>query len=101
MTASRPGDQRQPGSLSRREFGTGVTAVSIGLVSAQAQAHTTGSTKIRLGMIGCGGRGTWIAKLFMQHGAAALHVAQPVPGPANTPRYAVTHSCIDVYPLMH
>jgi predicted dehydrogenase len=68
MTASSPGDHRQSKSLSRREFGTGVAAASIGFVHTQAQAQTIGNAKIRLGMIGCGGRGTWIAKLFMQHG---------------------------------
>lgn len=29
--------------------------------------------KIRLGVIGCGGRGSWIAKLFQQHGGYDIH----------------------------
>src|SRR5215470_14835120 len=29
--------------------------------------------KIKLGVIGCGGRGSWIAKLFKQHGGFELH----------------------------
>jgi myo-inositol 2-dehydrogenase/D-chiro-inositol 1-dehydrogenase len=68
MTASRPSNDRQGKSLSRREFGTGVAAVSIGLMGAQARGQTASNAKVKLGLIGCGGRGTWIAKLFQAHG---------------------------------
>ncbi|MBI4603993.1 MAG: Gfo/Idh/MocA family oxidoreductase [Planctomycetes bacterium] len=33
------------------------------------------SRKVRLGLVGCGGRGTWIAGLFRQHGGFELHSA--------------------------
>ena len=33
-----------------------------------SQGGTQASTKIDLGVIGCGGRGTWIADLFQKHG---------------------------------
>lgn len=68
MTASRPRDHRQGKSLSRREFSAGVAAASIGLMSSQARGQAAGGNKIKLGLIGCGGRGTWIAKLFQEHG---------------------------------
>ena len=29
--------------------------------------------KIKLGLVGCGGRGSWIAKLFQQHGGYEMH----------------------------
>lgn len=29
--------------------------------------------KLKLGLIGCGGRGTWLAKLFQKHGGFELH----------------------------
>jgi predicted dehydrogenase len=31
-------------------------------------ADTQANTRVKLGLIGCGGRGTWIAKLFQDHG---------------------------------
>src|SRR5208337_2786388 len=31
------------------------------------------SHKIKLGLIGCGGRGPWLAGLFKQHGGYELH----------------------------
>jgi len=31
--------------------------------------------KIKLGMIGCGGRGSWIAPLFLRHGGYVIHAA--------------------------
>jgi len=55
--------------LSRRRFlaGSGaafsVTLLPPGLVS-DAQVNS----KIAIGVIGCGSRGTWIAGLFLQHG---------------------------------
>ena len=36
---------------------------------------STANSKINLGIIGCGGRGTWIAKLFQQHGGYNLVAA--------------------------
>ncbi len=55
--------------VSRRGFiaGTAVTAASLATTGAQA----TGAEpvpKIKLGVVGCGGRGKWIANLFREHG---------------------------------
>ncbi|MGD0697164.1 MAG: Gfo/Idh/MocA family oxidoreductase [Terriglobia bacterium] len=57
-------------NLSRREFlaGTGAAAVSINLMRPETVSGTEANSKIAIGLIGCGGRGTWIADLFLQHG---------------------------------
>lgn len=68
MTARDDHGKDQVSKMNRRQFGTGATALSIGLISAKAVAQTQANTKVKLGLIGCGGRGTWIAKLFKEHG---------------------------------
>lgn len=64
----------------RREFLAAVAAGSAPLMmspsaAAQAapQAARTFDRKIKLGVVGCGGRGGWIAGLFSQHGGYTLH----------------------------
>jgi predicted dehydrogenase len=70
-------------SISRRRFlggtlaaGAAVSASAV-LRGAAAEPSTVGAPdfkrKIRLGLIGCGNRGAWIAKLFRQHGGYELH----------------------------
>ncbi|TWU39694.1 Gfo/Idh/MocA family protein [Novipirellula artificiosorum] len=68
MNPSHPQQRSQLKVLNRRVFGSGVAAASIGLIAAPALAQTSNAPKLRLGVIGCGGRGTWIAKLFAAHG---------------------------------
>jgi predicted dehydrogenase len=72
MTSDNNADLSLSTSLNRRQFGVGATAASLGLVAArvmaQEQAADQAKPKVRLGLIGCGGRGTWIAKLFQEHG---------------------------------
>ena len=68
----------RPSSLSRREFiaGTAVSAAALAARSAlPAQAADTGGAarKVKLGVVGCGGRGAWIAGLFREHGGYELH----------------------------
>jgi predicted dehydrogenase len=59
-----------PSAVSRRHFlrqtGIGITAAST-LSRAVAQGSVA-SSKLRLGLIGCGSRGKWILDLFQQHG---------------------------------
>ncbi len=57
-------------NLSRRNFLAGTTAAAAGLlvVGPQQAKATEASSKITLGLIGCGGRGNWIANLFQRHG---------------------------------
>ncbi len=76
MTIEQPSDAVQTKTMNRRQFGMGATALSIGLVGAQATAQDEAASepeneerpKVKLALIGCGGRGTWIAKLFRDHG---------------------------------
>jgi hypothetical protein len=59
-----------PPSVSRRHFlaqaGLGLASVST-LSRATAQGSAANS-RLRLGVIGCGGRGQWITDLFLKHG---------------------------------
>jgi predicted dehydrogenase len=68
--------QQEPsaGQLSRRNFlaGAGAAAVSVSVVKPSAVRGSEANSKVNLGLIGCGGRGQWIAKLFQQHGGYNL-----------------------------
>jgi myo-inositol 2-dehydrogenase / D-chiro-inositol 1-dehydrogenase len=62
----------QPNGLTRRRFLThsiAAAAVVTPLFSVTAAAP---QPRIRLGVIGCGGRGLWIARLFQAHGGYEL-----------------------------
>src|SRR4030042_6501748 len=56
--------------LSRRRFvaGAGAAALAFTVVKPALVRGAQANSKINLGLIGCGGRGTWIANLFKQHG---------------------------------
>ena len=74
-------------TLSRRRFLRGAALVAaatpltapVRALTAEAQAGTTNASatiferKIKLGVIGCGGRGSWIARLFHKHGGYQMH----------------------------
>jgi predicted dehydrogenase len=63
-------------STSRREFLA--TAAVVGtplLVSPRTAFGSEASSRLTLGMIGCGGRGTWIADLFRRHGGFEVKAA--------------------------
>ena len=55
-----------PDSFNRRNFLAGATAAAAGLLVVQPRqvAAADANSKITLGLIGCGGRGKWSAKLF-------------------------------------
>lgn len=57
-------------SLSRRQFvaRAGAAALSFTVATPNMARTYAANSKINLGVIGCGGRGTWIAKLFQAHG---------------------------------
>lgn len=66
--------------ISRRRFLGGSVVASAALASppilravAEEQAPVTYGRKIKLGIIGCGSRGKWIAKLFARHGGYTVH----------------------------
>ncbi len=57
--------------VTRRHFlaGTGAAALSLLAVKPAVVRTYAANSKLNLGMLGCGGRGTWIAELFKQHGS--------------------------------
>lgn len=61
---------------SRREFLS--TAAAIGtplLVSPRTAFGSEANSRLTLGLVGCGGRGTWIADLFSKHGGYEITAA--------------------------
>lgn len=61
---------------SRRNFITGLAAATaLRPLAARGQAASTPapSRRIKIGLVGCGGRGSWIAGLFQQHGGYEFH----------------------------
>jgi myo-inositol 2-dehydrogenase/D-chiro-inositol 1-dehydrogenase len=63
-------DELRKRRIGRREFlaGAGMAAASLTIMKPQLVRGTQANSKIALGLIGCGQRGTWIADLFMKHG---------------------------------
>src|SRR5262249_43584354 len=60
----------------RREFLTAAAAVGGPLlVSPKTAFGTTANSRMRPGLIGCGGRGVWIADLFRKHGGYEVRAA--------------------------
>jgi hypothetical protein len=54
--------------LNRRGFLAGATALGLTIVRPELVAGAAANSKITLGLVGCGGRGRWIADLFKKHG---------------------------------
>src|ERR1051325_5454808 len=55
------------GRVGRREFLTGAM-VAVGAIPASAVRGSQANSAVSIGLIGCGGRGTWIAGLFERTG---------------------------------
>ena len=76
-----------PSTVKRRQFlaTTGASALSLALASPHlGRAAAADDAKINLGLIGCGGRGSWIADLFVKNGHYNLAaVADYFPNRAN------------------
>lgn len=56
----------------RREFLAGAGAASVTVMSRSLVFGSAANSAVALGMIGCGGRGTWIAPLFLGSGKYRL-----------------------------
>ena len=56
--------------ITRRGFlaGAGAAAVSFAIINPKFVRGTEANSKINIGLVGCGVRGTWIADLFIRHG---------------------------------
>ena len=76
MKTPHPSDQEQPvSSITRRRFiaGTSASVLSFSILKpGLSQGAVAASPKINIGLIGCGGRGKWIAGLFQMHGGYNL-----------------------------
>jgi myo-inositol 2-dehydrogenase / D-chiro-inositol 1-dehydrogenase len=57
------------GIIDRRQFMAGAAAAAFTVVAPGSVRGTQANSRIELGMIGCGGRGKWIAPLFEKHGS--------------------------------
>lgn len=69
--------------MSRRHFVAGSLSAAAILATRNGEASgAEPARKIRLGVVGCGGRGAWIANLFKNHGGYEMHAVadyfQPV-----------------------
>jgi predicted dehydrogenase len=62
--------KKESKSFTRREFiaGTSAAALSFSVMKPEIVFGSTANSKIKIGMIGCGGRGEWIADLFLENG---------------------------------
>jgi myo-inositol 2-dehydrogenase / D-chiro-inositol 1-dehydrogenase len=82
-------DSSRAEGLSRRRFLAGAGAALAFSAASPALARSgQANGKVNLGIIGCGGRGSWIANLFQKHGgysvvAAADYFADRVNGVGN------------------
>lgn len=63
--------------FSRRQFLGGSLGVMASASLLGATSHLVAADapkrKIRIGLVGCGGRGSWIGRLFQEHGGYDLH----------------------------
>jgi predicted dehydrogenase len=64
-------------AMDRREFmaRSGAAVFSFSIMRPELVRGSQANSKIALGMIGCGGRGTWIADLFQKHGGYEIVAA--------------------------
>ncbi len=64
----------RPIEITRRQFvaGAGAAALSFTVLKPSLLGAAEANAKINIGLIGCGGRGQWIANLFLKHGGYNL-----------------------------
>ena len=69
-TPANPSTQQTNSSLTRRRFiqGTSASVLAFTLLDPKLVRGAEANSKIDIGLIGCGGRGRWIADLFQKHG---------------------------------
>jgi len=75
--SDKPNGMEGRSGLSRRELlvGAGTAAMSFSIMKPGLVRGSQVNSKINLGSIGCGGRGTWIAGLFQKHGGYEITAA--------------------------
>src|SRR5271157_4697223 len=74
---TKPEPQTGQRVLARREFIAGAAAAlfSFSIIKPELVRGSQANSKIALGLIGCGSRGTWIADLFQKHGGYEIVAA--------------------------
>jgi myo-inositol 2-dehydrogenase/D-chiro-inositol 1-dehydrogenase len=61
-------------TITRRDLLAGAgAALAFTVVSPQAARTYAANSKVKFGLLGCGGRGTWIADLFVKHGGYEMY----------------------------
>jgi len=78
--------QDSQNGISRRHFiaGTGASVLAFSILKPELVHGSEANSKINIGLIGCGGRGKWIADLFLKNGGYNLvAVADYFPDRAN------------------
>ena len=68
-------DRKERKTLNRRQFVSNIGAATLStlvLTKPSLVWGTQANSKIKLGLVGCGGRGTWITDLFLKHGGYEL-----------------------------
>jgi len=80
MTNPVPANPTPAVGLTRRRFlGSALASTAVGslvpahAIAADAPPTTPPGRKIKLGLIGCGGRGAWLGGLFKKHGGFEIH----------------------------
>jgi len=77
MKKGQSGGPTRREAMARAVAGVSITMFAAGAIGAEPKAAEPKpkefTRKLKIGLIGCGGRGNWIAKLFQQHGGYELH----------------------------
>jgi len=60
-------DAKRKGGVGRREFLAGAAAAALTIVKPGSARGAEANSQLELGLIGCGGRGNWVANLFQQN----------------------------------
>jgi myo-inositol 2-dehydrogenase / D-chiro-inositol 1-dehydrogenase len=70
ITSENEQGKRDTASMTRRSFiaGTGASALAFTVLKPGLVGGAEANSKIDIGLIGCGGRGKWIADLFQKNG---------------------------------
>ena len=69
LFSENPGGKKVHGEVNRRQFlaGAGTVATAFSIMKPQLVRGSQVSSKISIGVIGNGNRGSWIAGLFQKH----------------------------------
>jgi myo-inositol 2-dehydrogenase/D-chiro-inositol 1-dehydrogenase len=67
-TSADPSVRRETGVVGRRGFLAGAAVAGAAVLESRLVFGSAANSKVKIGLVGCGGRGTWIADLFMEHG---------------------------------